>query len=92
MGLGRQMSIRAIAAEIGRGHSTVADIVKKFNETGSMENTLREGRPRETSPKDDRALKFKSLKDRKLTAVDLAADLKDDKGKPIASICANCAS
>ena len=71
------MSNNAIANSIGRNRRTVDRIAKKMEKNITKENAPREGRPRVTTQAQDRALKIKSVRNRKQTAVSLAAEMKD---------------
>ena len=77
MGLAHGMSNNAIANSIGRNHRTVDRIAKKMEKNITKENAPREGRPRVTTQAQDCALKIKSVRNRKQTAVSLAAEMKD---------------
>ena len=80
------MSHNAIANSIGRHRTTVGRIAKKIDKNGTKENAPREGRPRVTTPAYDRALKIKSVRNRKQTAVSRTAEMKDLHGKSNPSV------
>eukprot|EP00456_Euglypha_rotunda_P091382 TRINITY_DN9600_c0_g1_i1.p1 TRINITY_DN9600_c0_g1~~TRINITY_DN9600_c0_g1_i1.p1 ORF type:complete len:204 (+),score=8.08 TRINITY_DN9600_c0_g1_i1:205-816(+) len=65
------MGNKQIARLMHRAPSTIRECRKKYEETKKIEDSPRSGRPRITTAAEDRALKFKSLKNRWLTAVDL---------------------
>jgi hypothetical protein len=52
-----------------------------MKENGTTENAPRTGRPRVTTPTADRALKIKSVRNKKQTAVSLADEMKEMDGK-----------
>ena len=62
------LSTRAIASIIAANQSTVSRILKRHRETGSVEKKPRSGRPRKSTPRDDRHLKALSLANRFKTA------------------------
>ena len=62
------LSTRAIASIIAANQSTVSRILKRHRETGSVEKKPRCGRPRKSTPRDDRHLKALSLANRFKTA------------------------
>ena len=65
------VSCRQVAREMGIRPNTVSDIMKKHRETKSVADLPRSGRPRKTTPRDDRLLLRMSLGDRRLTASNL---------------------
>jgi hypothetical protein len=66
-----RVNYRAIGRSVGRSDMTVKRVLEKEKKGESHEHKHRSGRPRMTTVAEDRALKIRSLKDRKLTAVDL---------------------
>lgn len=64
-------SSRVIANRISCSHSTVIRIVKKIQETGSVVDRVRSGRPRKSTQRQDRTLRRTSLANRKLTSPQL---------------------
>lgn len=61
-----------IAAFIPCGKSTVKDTVKKKEKTGSVKNLPRSGRPRVTTPSQDKYMRVSSLRDRFKPAREIA--------------------
>jgi len=86
MGLAQGMSHNNIANTLGCHRTTVGRIAKKMKENGTTENAPRTGRPRVTTPTADRALKIKSVRNRKQTAVSLADEMKEMDGKRSLSV------
>ena len=66
--LKRGNTLRQIASIIKCHHSTVSNIKNKFSKTGSVEDLVKTGRPRKSTPGDDRKLIRESLKNRFLSA------------------------
>lgn len=71
-------SFREIGRTLKIDHKTVKAIVVRHKKTGSVDDLPRSGRPRKTSPRDDRKLKRSSLNDRRKTAIGHMKDLKDE--------------
>ena len=80
------LSHRKIATKVGCDHTTVLRQLDKLQRAGTMQDAKKAGRPRITSPRTDRMLVRSSEKNRKATAVDLAAELAGARGKPLASV------
>ena len=70
------MSYQDIGDELGMSKSGAWKIIHKEKVTGSVQDLPRSGRPPVLSDRDNRALKIASLKNRKLTAVDHARNLR----------------
>ena len=64
-----------IAAKVGCDQSNVGKIIKKYEKKLTFKDLPRSGRPKKTSPREDRNMKFNSLKDRRLTGKALALKL-----------------
>jgi transposase len=64
-------SSHTIAKRIGRSHSTVSRSIKKFKETGKIENLKRTGRPLISTSRNDLCLKRISIKNRFFSSKDL---------------------
>lgn len=75
------LSQREVAKKIGCGKSTVGDLLSKVAKTGTFEDLPRSGRPRSTTARDDRHLKFASLANRKKTAVTLHKEMPLENGE-----------
>lgn len=57
LGLIREgFSQRSIAKYIGKSNSTVSRVIKKYRESGSLENKKRSGRPSKISDRDHRQI------------------------------------
>jgi transposase len=67
---GRNQS--ATAREYGVSQSTVSRLAARYRETGSTRDRPRSGRPRETSPHQDRHIVLGHLRNRFLTAAETA--------------------
>jgi hypothetical protein len=61
-----------ISKQLDCSHQSIRGLKKKVASTKSLSDAKRSGRPRKTSPREDRTMKFKSLKDRKLTGTAMA--------------------
>lgn len=61
-------SIREISRTLNVSSSAVAKTIKRFDETGSHEDRPRKGRPRVTSPAEDRFIRATSIRNRILPA------------------------
>lgn len=61
-----------IAAELNCTTKTVRELLKKIENRESLEDAPRSGRPKATTPREDRTIKFKSLSDRRLTGKAMA--------------------
>jgi DNA-binding CsgD family transcriptional regulator len=62
----------SIADELNCTPKTVRELLKKVETEKKLEDRDRSGRPKLTTPREDRGMKFKSLKDRRLTAKAMA--------------------
>jgi len=71
------LSGREIAKRLNMPQRTVSDIIRRFKESGASKTNRkgRCGRPRLTSSYDDRIILRASIKDPKLTAVDINKDI-----------------
>lgn len=72
-------SARKIAKKLGCDRRTVDRILIKFAKTGSVNSLPKSGRPRKTSPRDDRSIVRSSLISRKTPATQLHLHLADKK-------------
>ena len=70
-------SLAEIAARVRCSKSGVSKTLSRVRVTGSVNDRKRSGRPRITSPRDDRALVKMSLQNRRLTSTELKRKLKD---------------
>ena len=72
----------AVAARVGCSRNTAVRWVTRWIKEGTLERKSGSGRTRATLPGDDRLMKITSIKDRFLTAVDIAGMITDAKGQP----------
>ena len=70
--------VREISELVGIPKSTVQDIITRFRERGAHTTAARAGRPRKTTPADDRTIIRSVRKNRKLTAKEIMDTLPDD--------------
>lgn len=68
-------SQREIAIRVGCSSSAVGEIIKKYRETGSVEDRKIPGRHRKTSARQDRLIVRKSLVNRFKTAPEIKAEI-----------------
>lgn len=69
-------SYRAIQDKLGVSKTCVGNVVKRFQSTGTVIEAPWSGRPKKTSPRQDRKLLMKSKKNQNNSASDLLSDLK----------------
>ena len=62
----------SISEELNCTPKTVRELLKKVKTEKKLEDRDRSGRPKSTTPREERSMKFKSLKDRRLTAKAMA--------------------
>ena len=67
--------------------TAVTEIIKKFRETGSLEDRKKSGRPPKLTKDDNKYLKTLSLRNRKKTSTKLAKDINTATGKNVSSPC-----
>lgn len=79
------LSTREISERLNVAQSTVAWNLKKFRETGSSTRRKGSGRPRKTTPVDDRFLEIQSRRNRFKTSLDLREDLSRATGTKISA-------
>lgn len=77
----QNISNREIARQLRISEGSVRYNIRKLTQHGNMSNIHRSGRPRLTSPREDRILVRASLADRFVTARDLRANFSDHTGK-----------
>jgi transposase len=73
-------SCRQIAKRVGCSHSAVVKLLQKKNETGSVADRSRSGRPRLSNDRQDRVLRRTSLADRRLTSPQLVRQWREKCG------------
>nr|XP_022910776.1 uncharacterized protein LOC111421815 [Onthophagus taurus] len=78
-GRGKRYTTRAV----GVHEATARKAIRKYEQTGSTARKVGSGRPRKTSPRDDRFLKLRILRNRSNTAVNVQQDLRQIRGVAI---------
>ena len=68
-------SLRKIARTLQLSVTAVAKTVKRFEQTGTHEDRKRSGRPRVTSKSENKFIRVTSLRNRRLTAPEIQAQL-----------------
>ena len=80
-------SQRQISSKTGYSKTAVTEIIKKFRETGSLEDRKKSGRPPKLTKDDNKYLKTLSLRNRKKTSTELAKDITTATEKNVSSSC-----
>ena len=80
-------SQRQISSKTGYSKTAVTETIKKFRETGSLEDGKKSGRPPKLTKDDNKYLKALSLRNRKITSTELAKDINTATGKNVSSSC-----
>ena len=70
--------VREITEQVNIPKSTVQDIITRFRERGTHSTASRTGRPRKTTPADDRKIIREVLKNGKLSAKEVLDTLPED--------------
>ena len=78
-------SQRQISSKTNYSKTAVTEIIKKFRETGSVEDRKKSSRPPKLTKDDNKYLKTLSLRNRKKTSTDLAKDINTATGKNVRS-------
>lgn len=76
---------KKIASTLKLSCSTVAKIIQRFKRAGSTQNRPRVGRPKKLSARAERHVQMLSLKDRRRSAVSIAAEIEEVGGQPVSS-------
>ncbi|GFX68013.1 transposable element Tcb2 transposase [Trichonephila clavipes] len=76
-------SVTSVAAEFGIAHSIVSRIWRQFQITGIAIWRFSSGRPRETTPANDRYIVLQARKNRRQTAGEIARHMTQATGRPI---------
>ena len=76
-------SARKVASMTGVSHTTVLRVCKQFNETGSLENQPRSGRPRSLSVRQERQLARAVRSGRISTALEASSQLTGQNGSTV---------
>ncbi|CAK9818710.1 Transposable element Tcb1 transposase [Anthophora quadrimaculata] len=79
------LSQREIARKCKFSRTAIQNIIKKFNETGSVEDKKRCGRPKKLGERQERFLRLQSLRNRAKTSTELAQDLQEATGVSVDS-------
>ena len=69
------MSLRSISAKLSISCNAVKSILRRYTETGSVQDRPRSGQPQVTSSDVDRRIMMSSLRDRRKTSVDIAESI-----------------
>ena len=77
------LSMNEIAKRMRIARGTVQSIMKKHRETGTVADRPRSGRPRKTTPQEDRLLCRDCLKNRMKTSPQLASSFCESTGKTL---------
>lgn len=74
-----------VARHFGCSKVTIHNLISRHQETGSLDDRPRSGRPRVTTPQQDRYIRLQHLRDRFLPASRTAAATVGTHGRPISS-------
>ncbi|GFS65079.1 transposable element Tcb2 transposase [Trichonephila clavipes] len=77
------LSVTSVAAEFGIAHSIVSRLWRQFQTTGTAIRGFSSGRPRGTTPADDRYIVLQARRNRRQTAVEIARHTTQATGRPI---------
>ena len=78
-------SLKSIAKRLRIGRRTVQEILKKYAETGDVQDRLGRGRKKKTSSREDRQIIQASIKDRRLSSTEIAREMKEEIGLDLSS-------
>ncbi|GFV83853.1 transposable element Tcb2 transposase [Trichonephila clavipes] len=76
-------SVTSVAAEFGMAHSIVSRLWRQFQTTGTAILGFSTGRPRGTTPADDRYIVLEARRNRQQTAGEIATHTTQANGRPI---------
>ncbi|GFY21192.1 transposable element Tc1 transposase [Trichonephila clavipes] len=76
-------SMTSVAAEFGIAHSIVSRLWRQFQTTGTAIRGFSSGRPRGTTPADDRYIVLQARRNRRQTAGEIARHTTQATGRPI---------
>ncbi|GFV80595.1 transposable element Tc1 transposase [Trichonephila clavipes] len=76
-------SVTSVAAEFGIAHSIVPRLWRQFQTTGTAIRGFSSGRPRGTTPADDRYIVLQARRNRRQTAGEIARHTTQATGRPI---------
>ncbi|GFW85041.1 transposable element Tcb2 transposase [Trichonephila clavipes] len=76
-------SVTSVAAEFGIAHSIVSQLWRQFQTSGTAIRGFSSGRPRGTTPADDRYIVLQATRNRRQTAGEIARHMTQVTGRPI---------
>ncbi|GFS58797.1 transposable element Tc3 transposase [Trichonephila clavipes] len=76
-------SVTSVAADFGIAHSIVSRLWRQFQTTGTAIRGFNSGRPRGTTPADDRYIVLQARRNRRQTAGEIARHTTQATGRPI---------
>ncbi|GFS65787.1 transposable element Tc1 transposase [Trichonephila clavipes] len=76
-------NVTSVAAEFGIAHSIVSRLWRQFQTTGTAFRRFSSGRPRGTTPADDRYIVLQARRNRRQTAEEIARHTTQATGRPI---------
>ncbi|GFT69359.1 transposable element Tcb2 transposase [Trichonephila clavipes] len=76
-------SVTSVAAKCGIAHSIVSRLWRQFQTTGTAIRGFSSGRPRGTTPADDRYIVLQASRNRQQTAGEIARHTTQATGRPI---------
>ncbi|GFX03702.1 transposable element Tc3 transposase [Trichonephila clavipes] len=76
-------SVTSVAAEFGIAHSIVSRLWRQFQTTGTVIRGFSSGRPRGTTPADDRYIVLQARRNKRQTAGEIARHTTQATGRPI---------
>ncbi|GFY30925.1 transposable element Tcb1 transposase [Trichonephila clavipes] len=76
-------SVTSVAAEFGISHSIVSRLWRQFQTTGTAIRGFSSGRPRGTTPADDRYIVLQARRNRRQTAEEISRHTTQATGRPI---------
>ncbi|GFU81790.1 transposable element Tcb1 transposase [Trichonephila clavipes] len=76
-------SVTSVAAEFGIAHSIVSRLWRQFQTTGTAIRGFSSGRPRGTTPSDDRYIVLQARRNKRQTAGEIARHTTQATGRPI---------
>ncbi|GFV49771.1 transposable element Tcb2 transposase [Trichonephila clavipes] len=76
-------SVTSVAAKFGIAHSIVSRLWRRFQTTGTAIRWFSSGRPRRTTPADDRYIVLQARRNRRQTAGEIATHTTPANGQPI---------
>ncbi|GFS88009.1 transposable element Tcb1 transposase [Trichonephila clavipes] len=83
VGLEEGRCVTSVAAEFGISHSIVSRLWRQFQTTGTAIRGFNSGRPRGTTPADDRYIVLQARRNRRQTAGEIARHTTQVTGRPI---------